>query len=318
MNNITKKRENFRPYQYPWAYEAWLKSEQMHWLHTEVAMHEDVRDWQTKLTESEKYFLTQIFRLFTQADLDIAGAYINTYLPLMPQPEIRMMLSSFAAREGIHIAGYAHLIDTLGMPETTFNEFLEYKEMAEKHDYLISRLNRELPIQLAVFSAFAEGLQLFSSFIMLLNFPKNGLMKGMGQIISWSVADEGLHVESMIKVFQTLVNESYFRFDYEFKQKIYTILETMVFLEDKFIDLAFKMGNMRDLTGEQVKSYIRYIADRRLLQLGLDTFYKIKDNPLPWVEEMLNAPTHSNFFETTVTDYTKASLTGSWGDVWAK
>jgi ribonucleoside-diphosphate reductase beta chain len=319
---LTDERDHFKPFNYPWAYEAWLKHEQSHWLHTEVPMLEDVQDWKKRLTDNEKLFLTHIFRFFTQGDIDVAGGYVRNYLPHFPQPEIRMMLAGFAAREALHIAAYSHLIETLGLPETTYNEFLAYKEMSDKHDYVrnISDLNSTLEstaTHIAVFSAFTEGMQLFSSFIMLLNFPRNGLMKGMGQIVTWSIVDETMHAESMIKLFRTYIEENKQIWNDDLKSKIYTIAEKMVELEENFIDLAFKMGNMRDLTAGDVKGYIRYIADRRLISLGLKGIFKVKKNPLPWVEEMINAPTHTNFFENRATDYAKGALTGNWSDVWA-
>lgn len=320
--DITQERTYFRPFNYPWAYDAWLKHEQSHWLHTEVPMLEDVKDWKKKLTKEEKQFLTHIFRFFTQGDIDVAGGYVKNYLPYFPQPEIRMMLAGFAAREALHVAAYSHLIETLGLPETTYNEFLEYAEMREKHDYImdISAKNttkENTATHIAVFSAFTEGMQLFSSFIMLLNFPRHGKMKGMGQIITWSIVDETMHAENMIKLFRTYVEENREIWNDELKSKIYTIAEKMVQLEDKFIDLAFGVNQMEGLSAEDVKKYIRYIADRRLISLGLKGIYKVKKNPLPWVEEMINAPTHTNFFENRATDYAKGALAGDWSDVWA-
>ena len=319
---LTQERPYFKPFNYPWAYDAWLKHEQSHWLHTEVPMLEDVKDWKKKLTNEEKHFLTQIFRFFTQGDIDVAGGYVKNYLPYFPQPEVRMMLSGFAAREALHIAAYSHLIETLGLPETTYNEFLEYKEMKEKHDYVMDLSARNGTLEstathIACFSAFTEGMQLFSSFIMLLNFPRHGKMKGMGQIVTWSIVDETQHAEAMIKLFRTYIEENREIWTDELKSKIYTIAEKMVQLEDKFIDLAFGTGAMEDLSHEDVKKYIRYIADRRLISLGLKGIFKVKKNPLPWVEEMINAPTHTNFFENRATDYAKGALSGDWGDVWA-
>jgi ribonucleoside-diphosphate reductase beta chain len=319
---LTEERNYFKPFNYPWAYDAWLKHEQSHWLHTEVPMMEDVKDWKKKLTKEEKHFLTNIFRFFTQGDIDVAGGYVKNYLPHFPQPEIRMMLAGFAAREALHIAAYSHLIETLGLPETTYNEFLEYSEMKEKHDYVLDISSKnENPsstaTHIAVFSAFTEGMQLFSSFIMLLNFPRHGKMKGMGQIVTWSIVDETQHAESMIKLFRTYVEENKEIWNDELKSKIYTIAERMVELEDQFIDLAFSMGAMEGLSSADVKQYIRYIADRRLISLGLKGINKVKKNPLPWVEEMINAPTHTNFFENRATDYAKGALSGDWADVWA-
>ena len=317
------ERQSFKPFHYPWAYEAWLKHEQIHWLHTEVPMLEDVKDWKNKLTPSEKQFLTHIFRFFTQGDIDVAGGYVKNYLPYFPQPEIRMMLLGFAAREALHIAAYSHLIETLGLPDTMYNQFLEYDAMKQKHEYVLDIANQNTTKQntakhIAVFSAFTEGMQLFSSFIMLLNFPRNGTMKGMGQIVTWSIVDETMHCESMTKLFRTYIEENKEIWNDELKGELYTVATRMVELEDKFIDLAFQMGEMQRLSSGDVKQYIRYIADRRLISLGLKGVFKVKKNPLPWVEEMVNSPVHGNFFENRVTDYAKGALSGTWDDVWGK
>lgn len=319
--SLMEERAYFKPFNYPWAYDAWLKHEQSHWLHTEVPMLEDVNDWKKRLTDSEKHFLTNIFRFFTQGDIDVAGGYVKNYLPYFPQPEVRMMLAGFAAREALHVAAYSHLIETLGMPESTYQEFLEYDSMRAKHDYFTDLSNangtpESVATNIAAFSAFTEGMQLFSSFIMLLNFPRHGKMKGMGQIVTWSIVDETQHAEGMIKLFRTYVEENRELWNDELKSQIYTIAEKMVELEDKFIELSFSMGEMENLTEEDVKKYIRYIADRRLIALGMKGIFKVKKNPLPWVEEMINAPTHTNFFENRATDYAKGALSGTWQDVW--
>jgi len=320
---LRDERQYFKPFNYPWAYEKWLKHEQSHWLHTEVPMLEDVKDWKKKLTDSEKNFLTNIFRFFTQGDIDVAGGYVQNYIPHFPQPEVRMMLLGFAAREALHIAAYSHLIETLGMPESTYSEFAEYEEMRAKHDYIVDLSSKNgttesTAAHIAAFSAFTEGMQLFSSFIMLLNFPRHGKMKGMGQIVTWSIVDETQHTEGMIKLFRSYVEENNEIWNDSLKGKIYTIAEKMVELEDKFIDLSFATGAIEGLTAHEVKEYIRYIADRRLISMGMKGIYKRKKNPLPWVEEMINAPTHTNFFENRATDYAKGSLSGGWDKVWGR
>lgn len=544
---LTDERTFYKPFTYPWAYEAWLAHEQSHWLFSEVPMNEDIKDWKNKLTDEEKKFLTNILRFFTQGDIDVAGGYVNNYLPIFKQPEVRMMLLGFAAREAIHIAAYSHLIESLGLPESTYHEFMEYVEMTEKHDFVenISQENRSIfntAKQIAVFSAFTEGMQLFSSFVMLLNFPRHGKMKGMGQIITWSIVDEAVakgtevlteggwkpietllltdkvfqydmatketsfvypqkiqatvrehsyvfesdtihqhvspnhrmiimnedgtvgevtaekstgdetlilngnksgtkttlskedkklikdvisgslsysmiyneipkidsswakdavnyyltqkkpknmdisvkdvfdtlaniaggvisddkfveiettkvtktkqehtardfyclavpgkaffirsngkisvtgntfHTDSMIKLFRTYIGENKEVWNDELKSALYNIAEKMVELEDKFIDLSYEMtdGNMNNLSKDDLKTYIRYIADRRLISMGLKGIFKVKKNPLPWVEEMINAPTHTNFFENRATDYARGALTGDWSDVWAE
>ena len=151
---------------------------------------------------------------------------------------------------------------------------------------------------------------------MLLNFPRHGKMKSMGQIVTWSIVDETMHAESMIKLFRTYIEENIDLWNDDLKSAIYEVAEKMVALEDKFIDLAFAIGPMEDLTPEQVKEYIRYIADRRLISLGMKGIFKVKKNPLLWVEEMINAPIHTNFFENKSTDYARGALSGDWKNVW--
>jgi ribonucleoside-diphosphate reductase beta chain len=233
------------------------------------------------------------------------------------------MLLGFAAREALHIAAYSHLIETLGLPDTTYNQFMEYQEMKDKHDYVMNisgqnTTKENTATHIAVFSAFTEGMQLFSSFVMLLNFPRTGKMKGMGQIVTWSIVDETMHAENMMKLFKTYIQENNEIWNDDLKSRIYAIAERMVELEDKFIDLAFSSGDMEGLTADELKKYIRYIADRRLIGLGMKGIFKVKRNPLPWVEEMINAPTHTNFFENRSTDYAKAAHTGTWDEIWAQ
>jgi len=318
---LTDKRQAFKPFNYEWCYNAWKEHEQAHWLVHELPFHEDVNDWNNRLTEPQRTFLTHIFRFFTQGDIDVAGAYVSNYLPIFPQPEVRMMLLGFAAREAVHIDAYAHLIETLGLPETVYNEFLQYKEMANKHAYVEDFINKDattIAQQIAVFSAFTEGLQLFSSFVMLLNFTRNGMMKSMGQVITWSIADESMHVDGMTKLFRTFIEENRDIWKDELKQEIYAVAEKMVELEDAFIDLAYGIdSDMLGLSKDDLKKYIRYIADRRLIGLGLKGIFKVKKNPLLWVDEMVSIPTHVNFFENKSTDYAKGATTGSWADVWA-
>lgn len=311
--DITQERTTFKPFKFPWAYDAWLQHEQSHWLHTEVPMSEDVKDYK-KLNNHEQEFLTKILRFFVQGDLDIGSGYHDHYIPVFKQPEVRMMMSGFAGREALHVAAYAHLIETLGLPESTYNEFLEYKEMVEKHDYISNLSDAPMAEKIAAISAFGEGMQLFSSFVMLLNFARNGKLKGLGQIIAWSIVDETQHAEGMIKVYREYVKHHQ---DETTSERIKEIADQMVGLEDQFVDLAFSMVEVEKLTKEEVKQYIRYIADRRLISMGMKGIYKIKKNPLPWVDGMLGV-SHTNFFEQRVTDYSKGATTGTWDDVWGK
>lgn len=308
----------YKPFAYPWAYEAWHIQQKIHWLPEEVPLAEDVKDWKYNLTQSEKHLLTQIFRFFTQADIEVNNCYMKHYSKVFQPTEVQMMLAAFSNMETIHIAAYSHLLDTVGMPETEYCAFLKYKELKDKHDYM-QRFGVEtkegIALTLAVFGAFTEGLQLFASFAILLNFPRFNKMKGMGQIVTWSVRDETLHTNSIIKLFKTFIMENPEVWTESLRSELYEACATIVHFEDAFIDLAFEAGDIEGLTGREVKQYIRYIADRRLQQLGLKEIYLVDKNPLPWLDEMLNAVEHTNFFENRATEYTKAATTGEWEDV---
>lgn len=315
--NLLKETHVYKPFGYPFAYEAWLMQQRIHWLPEEVPLAEDVKDWKHNLKPAEKNLLTQIFRFFTQADIEVNNCYMKHYTQVFKPTEVQMMLSAFSNMETVHIAAYSHLLDTVGMPEVEYSAFMKYKEMKDKYDYMQGfnvESKRDIAKTLAVFGAFTEGLQLFASFAMLLNFQRFNKMKGMGQIITWSVRDESLHCESIIKLFRTFIEENREIWDDKLKKELYEACITIVEHEDAFIDLAFEMGEIEGMTAEDIKQYIRFIADRRLIQLGLKGHFKVKKNPIPWLDKILNAPEMGNFFEVRVTEYTKAATKGDWND----
>lgn len=316
--SLLKAEPIFKPFNYPWAYEAWLTQQRIHWLPEEVPMGDDVKDWKNNITAEEKHLLTQIFRFFTQADIEVNNCYMKKYSQVFQPTEIQMMLSAFSNMETIHIDAYSHLIDTIGMPEATYSEFLKYKEMKDKYDYM-QEFNMDSKINiattLAAFGAFTEGLQLFASFAILMNFPRFGKMKGMGQIVTWSVRDESLHTNSIVRLYHTFLRENPDIDRKELHERLYKVCDTIVVHEDAFIDLAFNIeGSIQGLTSREVKDYIRYIADRRLLQLDMQPMYGIAKNPLQWMDEILNGVEHANFFENRVTEYTKAATQGTWDE----
>ena len=305
----------YKPFHYPWAYDAWLTQQRIHWLPEEVPLADDVKDWHKNLTSAEQNLLTQIFRFFTQADVEVNNCYMKHYSQVFKPTEIQMMLSAFSNMETVHIAAYSHLLDTLGMPEIEYQAFLKYQAMKDKYDYMQQwgvASREEIAKTLAVFGGFTEGLQLFASFAILMNFPRFNKMKGMGQIVTWSVRDESLHTNSIIRLFKTFISENEDIWTEKLQHDLYIAASTIVDHEDAFIDLAFEMGGVEGLEANDVKQYIRYIADRRLSQLGLNPLHHISANPLPWMDEMLNGVEHTNFFENRSTEYSRAATRGSW------
>jgi len=311
--------ETYKPFHYPWAVEITTRHEKVHWIEDELDLSEDVADWKSgKTSVIEREYITNILRLFTQSDVAVGQNYFDQFIPKFKNNEVRNMLGSFASREGIHQRAYALLNETLGLSDAEYHAFLEYQEMADKIEFMMDsdpNTVRGLGLSLAK-SVMNEGVALFASFVMLLNFQRFGKMKGMGKVVEWSIRDESIHVEGIAKLFKAYCGEHPRIVDDEFKSAIYEMARQAVKLEDKFVDLAYKLGEIEGLEQSEVKTYIRYITDRRLLQLGMKPNFKVKDNPLPWLEWVLNGADHTNFFENRVTEYEVAGLTGKWDDVY--
>jgi ribonucleoside-diphosphate reductase beta chain len=313
----------YKPFRYPWAYDFWKRQQQVHWMPEEVPLGEDCKDWATNLNDRERNLLTQIFRFFTQSDVEVNDNYMERYARVFKPTEVKMMLAAFSNMETIHIAAYALLLETIGMPEAEFSAFLELDALKAKHDYMRAfgvEDNADIARTLAMFGGFTEGLQLFASFAMLMNFPRFNKMKGMGQIVSWSVRDESLHCEGIVKLYHAF-NKETGAVTKVVADDIVDCCKTVVSLEDRFIDLAFEAGEVQGMTPEDIKGYIRFIADWRLRQLGLPTVYDAKENPLPWLQSLLSGVEHANFFEARSTEYSKAATRGDWHGaegVWAQ
>ncbi len=309
--------KTYKPFLYPWCVELTEQHERMHWGTWEGKLNQDIEQWRSNLISFvEKEHITQILRLFTQSDVAVGGNYCDLFIPKFKNNEIRNMLLSFAGREGTHQRAYALLNDTLGLPDSEYSAFLEYKEMKNKIEFM---QNNDVSTLAGLGKALAqstcnEGMSLFSAFVMLLNYQRFGKMRGMSEIVEWSIRDETVHVDGMTRLFKEFCKEHPRVVNDKFKASIYEMFIEAVSLEDKVIDLTYKMGEVEGLSSNEVKQYIRYLADRRLLTLGLKPNWDIKDNPLPWLDWIINGDSFKNFFEGVVTDYSAAGMSGdNWG-----
>jgi ribonucleoside-diphosphate reductase beta chain len=315
---VTVSQGTLYPIQYPFAFDLWEKQQNNHWMPKEVSLGDDVNDFWNVLSVPERNLITQIFRLFTKSDEEIQQCYHKFYKNFFKETSIQLMLTAFENIETVHLVAYAHLLKTLQLPETEFLAFQEYDEMKAKLDWLHS-FNPESPIEiaesLAAFSGVTEGVALFASFAMLINFARFGKMKGMADIIAWSIRDESMHCEGIAQLFLTYCAENADQIDKtDLKKRVYNVFGQGIANEDKFIDLAFEMGPVEGLTAQEMKDYIRWIANIRLGQLGYEPLFKVDYMPLPWLPAMLNAPEHANFFEQRATEYSKASTEGEWDE----
>jgi ribonucleoside-diphosphate reductase beta chain len=308
---LLRPSANFRPYMYPWAVEYCRQQHRIHWT----------PDWGGRLTDGERGLLTQIFRFFTQSDVQVNDNYLERYMRVFRPTEVKMMLSAFASMETIHILAYSLLLDTVGMPDEEFSAFRKYEAMSAKADYMetfgVDSVDDILRTT-AMFGGATEGLSLFASFAMLMHFPRRRLMKGMGQIVTWSVRDESLHCDGIIRLHHTLAAETGGR-SRSVDSDIMDVFATQVRLEDAFVELAFETsgGEVEGLSAADMKLYIRRIADWRLHQLRLPPMFGVVDDPVSvWLSPLLSGVEHANFFETRATEYSKGATRGSWPLVW--
>jgi len=314
----------YKPIRYPWALEACRQQHRIHWIGESVPLAEDVRNWQVDLGAAERNLLAQIFRFFTQSDIEVADCYHDKYSRVFRPTEVKMMLSAFSAMESIHILAYALLLETVGMPDDEFSVFAEIPAMKAKVDYMhtfgVGTFDDILRTT-AMFGGATEGLSLFSMFAMLMNFPRHNRMKGMGQIVSWSVRDESLHAESIIRLHHAFAAEVGGRSP-QVERDIVEVFRRQVELEDAFVDTAFEAGAVPGMTAAEVKAYVRFVADWRLRQLRLpEVFDAGRTNPLPWLQSMLSGIEYQNFFEGRATEYSQAASRGKWEGaegVWAQ
>lgn len=298
--------------------EITVKHERVHWYEHEAKLNTDVEQWKNgKILPEEKNLVSNIFRLFTQSDVNVGQGYYDKIIPHIKNNEARAMLGSFAAREGTHTRAYALFSDTLGFGEDFYWEFLEYHEMKEKHEYMIASIGKSQSdfAKYLAKQTMVEGVNLFASFAILLNFDRLGKLPGMCDIVRWSQVDESLHVEGNTALFRIFLEEHPRIVNDEFKKDIYSCARELVKLEDAFVDRVFKLGGVSNLNKEDVKKYVRYVTDYRLNQLGFKKNWNVKENPLPWIDAMMGK-TFGSFFERSIVEYAKANLEGDFSSAY--
>jgi ribonucleoside-diphosphate reductase beta chain len=312
-------RITYSPFEYEQAYKYWELQQQSHWLHTEVSMASDINDWKINLTSMEKNVIGNILKGFTQSEVFIQEYWGSLVSSWFKKPEIQMMAATFSAFESIHAVSYAYLNQSLGLED--FSAFLHEPTAKAKIDRLINtkgKTKEEIAKSLAIFSAFNEGVNLFSSFAVLLNFSRFNKMKGLGQIIAFSIKDESLHSEAGCWLFRTLLSEYPEIFTDELKKDIYDAARTTVELEDAFIDKAFELGPIDGLNPSDLKNFIRYRTNTKLNDLGLKKNWKNIDKEslerMSWFDTMSAGVSHSDFFASRVDSYAKGTY--DWEKIW--
>lgn len=308
---ITKERLAFKPFSYQWAYDYWFNQQNAHWLHTEINMQKDVKDWHEELNERDKNVIGNILKGFTQTETEV-GNYWSSYVPMwFPVPEIKMMGQTFGAFETIHAVAYSYLNDTLGLDD--FEAFLEDEATMNKLKVLMdinpyTKNLEDIARSLALFSGCAEGIQLFSSFAILLSFRKSNRMTGIGQQMIFSVRDESLHSEAGCRLFKTLVEENPNIWTEELRASIYEGFELAIKNEFTYINKIFELGDLDTITKEQLKNFMYDRANRKLQELGLKAKYAVDPKLLAemeWFYLFVSGEQQSDFFANRETGYAK-------------
>ena len=318
--SLFKERIAYKPFEYPEYYtEGWLKQAQAFWLHTEIPMSGDVKDWNEKLTDEEKNLVGNILLGFAQTECAVSDYWTQKVVGWFPKHEIQQMAMMFGSQETIHAVAYSYLNETLGLED--FEAFLHEPATAERFDNLVAYEGND-PVgigkSLAIFSAFAEGVSLYSAFAVLYSFQLRNLLKGIGQQMKWSVRDESLHSRMGCKLFNQMCNEIPTLRD-ECKDDIHKAAETMVELEEKYIDKMFEMGDIENLKSEDLKQFVRKRANEKLQELGYDptfTYSQEAADNLDLFYHLTGGVTHTDFFAMRPTDYSKANEGEDFEDIW--
>jgi ribonucleoside-diphosphate reductase beta chain len=315
---ITEPRIFYKPFEYQEAFNFYKDQHRAHWLADEVPLASDLNDWKLKLNESEKNLIGNILKSFAQTEVHVNDYWSTKVSVWFPKPEIQAMARVFADFESIHAEAYARLNEELGLDD--FAAFMEDETSKNKIERLIEvpgTTIEEKAISLAIFSAFTEGVNLFSSFAILMSFQLRNLMKGTGQIVEWSVRDESLHSKAGCWLFRKLLEEQPELNTLELRTKIVEACELSVQLEYDFIEKAFEMGDIEGLTKEQLKAFIKARANEKLLELGYQAIYNDIDpnllKQMEWFGHLTSGKTHQDFFAGRVTNYAKS--VADWSDL---
>ena len=313
----------YKPFEYPEYYtEGWLKQAQAFWLHTEIPMSGDVKDWNETLTPSEKNLVGNILLGFAQTECAVSDYWTQKVVSWFPKHEIQQMAMMFGSQETIHAVAYSYLNETLGLED--FEAFLHEPATAKRFENLVSYEGND-PVgigkSLAVFSAFAEGVSLYSAFAVLYSFQLNNKLKGVGQQMKWSVRDESLHSKMGCQLFRHMCEEDSSLLS-ECREDVIAAAKTMIELEEKYIDKMFEMGDIEGISANDLKQFIKKRTNEKLVELGyvdLGSYFAYDSKAagnLDWFYHLTGGVTHTDFFAIRPTDYSKAGEGEDFEDVW--
>ena len=316
--DITKERIIYKPFEYPKAFEFYMKQQQAHWLWTEVPMMSDVNDWKQNLTETEKNIIGSILKGFAQTETVVNDYWSTLVTKWFRKPEIIAMAVTFGCFETIHAEAYSLLNEELGLDD--FAEFLEDETTMAKIENLMNVRDsfegekdwHEIAKSLAIFSAFTEGVNLFSSFAVLLSFKMRNKLKGVGQIVEWSIRDESMHSDAGCWLFRTLIEEKPELKTPELEAAINEAALLSLQLELDFIDKVYEMGDLEGCSKDDLISFIKHRVNIKMGDLGYRPIVNGIDvnaiERMKWFDHLSAGKQHTDFFANRVTNYSKGHV----------
>ena len=316
--DLLTERIVYKPFEYPEAHDYWLKQQQAHWIHTEVPMMSDVNDWKQNLTETEKNIIGSILKGFAQTETVVNDYWTGLVTKWFRKPEIIAMATTFGAMETIHAEAYSLLNEELGLDD--FSEFLEDETTMAKIETLMDVRDsfngkvdwHERAKSLAIFSAFTEGVNLFSSFAVLLSFKMRNKLKGVGQIVEWSIRDESMHSDAGCWLFRTLLLEHPELNTPELEAAINEAALLSLKLELDFIEKVYELGDLEGCIKDDLIHFIKNRVNTKLGDLGykpiIDNVDMTTVDRMKWFDHLSAGKQHTDFFANRVTNYSKGHI----------
>ena len=318
---VNAEKTQLMPFEYPWAWEEFKNLCKNHWLPQEISMAQDISQWKARgvFSDAERHLIKKILSFFANTDVLVGDNILMAIYRHISNPECRQYLTAQAFQESIHSWSYAHIVESLGMDQLeVFGEFKKFGTIKDKHDFqeTFSKgvFSQEFSTKtlegrktflknLCAYYIGMEGMQFYSAFVLLLNFKRRNLLVGTAEQLEYIVRDESLHCRFGTQLINHFIGENPDVWTTDLKKSVTDNIHRVVELEDAFIADCMYEGEVTGMTKSQFSQYIRYIADRRLVSIGLEPLFQENETPFPWMNEIIDLPKEKNFFETRVTEY---------------
>ncbi|WP_339045023.1 ribonucleotide-diphosphate reductase subunit beta [Candidatus Zinderia endosymbiont of Aphrophora alni] len=331
--DVTKKRiingktdvNQLIPFKYKWAWQKYLQSCSNHWMPNEINMQKDIEQWKnpTFLSKDERHLIKRNLGFFVTADsLAANNIVLGTYRHITA-PECRQYLLRQAFEESVHTHAYQYIVESLGLDELEiFNSYHEIKSIKEKDEFLIPFIDtltnpkfntgtikndKNLLKSLIIFACIMEGLFFYIGFAQILALGRQNKMPATSEQYQYILRDESMHCNFGIDLINTIKIENPHLWTKKFKKEIKLLFLKAVKLEDKYADDTMPRGIL-GINSETFKNYLRYIANRRLKQIGIEKMFNQIINPFPWISETIDLKKSKNFFETRNIEYQTSNI----------